>query len=179
MHIDRLWKWPWIGAAYLRLMSRVGNSLARAAVGMHRARAREMPTEVISADFSADVFVLVLGEDECGAGYLGGGGVGGDVLEAGPAPGEQGEPAFATAAQVAQQRVPGSGPGSSSWLPEGLFTGTRMRIPAPASLAASTAPPPSECRRWPTSASSRYLTDTHGPCLMPRDLGTAGRKVHD
>jgi hypothetical protein len=44
-----------------------------------------------------------LGEDEGGAGYLGGAvGVGGDVLEGGPALGEQGEPAFSAAAQVAE-----------------------------------------------------------------------------
>jgi hypothetical protein len=41
----------------------------------------------------ADVFVLELGEDEGGAGYFGEpGGVGGDVLEGGPALGEQSEP---------------------------------------------------------------------------------------
>jgi hypothetical protein len=50
--------------------------------------------------------VLELGEVEGGAGYLGDpAGAGGDVLEGGPALGEQGEPAFPAAAQVAQQRA--------------------------------------------------------------------------
>jgi len=35
-------------------------------------------------------------------------GVGDDVLEGGPALGEQGEPVFAAAAQVAEQRVAGA-----------------------------------------------------------------------
>jgi hypothetical protein len=54
--------------------------------------------------------VLELGEDEGGAGYLGGAvGVGGDVLEGGPALSEQGEPSFAPAAQATEQCVAGAG----------------------------------------------------------------------
>ena len=54
--------------------------------------------------------MLVLGEDEGGAGYLGdAAGAGGDVLEGCPALGEQGEPAFPLTAQFAQQRVAGAG----------------------------------------------------------------------
>jgi hypothetical protein len=53
--------------------------------------------------------VLPLGEDEGGAGYLGGAaGAGGDVLKGGPAAGEQGEAAFCLAAQPAQQQVAGA-----------------------------------------------------------------------
>ena len=57
-----------------------------------------------------DVAVLVMGEDEGGAG-----GVtdlaraGGDVLEGAPAAGEQGEPAFAQAAQGPLEGVAGAG----------------------------------------------------------------------
>jgi hypothetical protein len=66
--------------------------------------------------------VLELGEDEGGTGYLGGtAGVGGDVLEGGPALGEQGEPAFSPAAQVAQQGVPGTGVNIEFLVPGGLF----------------------------------------------------------
>src|SRR5215469_11029297 len=69
--------------------------------------------------------MLELGEDEGGAGYLGGaGGVGGDVLEGGPALGEQGEPALpagAQAAQAAQQCVPRAGADVEFLVPGGLF----------------------------------------------------------
>jgi hypothetical protein len=52
--------------------------------------------------------VLELGEDEGGAGYLDDAtGAGGDVLQDGPALGEQGEPALSLAAQAAQQCIPG------------------------------------------------------------------------
>jgi len=68
--------------------------------------------------------VLELGEDEGGAGYLGGAvGVGGDVLEGGPALGEQGEPALAVAAQAAQQCVPGAGIDVGFLVADGLFHG--------------------------------------------------------
>ena len=51
-----------------------------------------------------------MGEDECGAGYVAGfAGAGGDVLEGAPALGEQGEPAFAEAAQGAQEGIAGAG----------------------------------------------------------------------
>ena len=54
--------------------------------------------------------MLELGEDECGADYLGGSpGAGGDALEGGPALGEQGESSFAQAAQGAEERVAGAG----------------------------------------------------------------------
>jgi hypothetical protein len=54
--------------------------------------------------------MLELGEDQGCPGYLGGPvGVGGDVLEGGPALGEQGESAFSPAAQVAEQCVAGAG----------------------------------------------------------------------
>lgn len=54
--------------------------------------------------------MLELGKDEGCAGYLGGAvGVGGDVLDGGPAPGEQGEAALAAAAEVVQLCVPASG----------------------------------------------------------------------
>jgi len=76
--------------------------------------------------------VLVLGEDEGGAGYLGGAiGVGGDVLEGGPALGEQGEPALSPASEVAEQRVPGAGVNIRSSFPAGFFTGVWTPIPAP------------------------------------------------
>ena len=49
-----------------------------------------------------------VGEDEGGAGYVGdAAGAGGDVLEGGPAAGEQGEAAFSLAAQAAQEEVAG------------------------------------------------------------------------
>jgi hypothetical protein len=61
-----------------------------------------MHTEVVSAN-SVDVFVIELGEDEGGAAYLGGSvGVADEVLEGGPALGEQGEPAFSPPAQAAR-----------------------------------------------------------------------------
>jgi hypothetical protein len=76
--------------------------------------------------------VLELGEDEGGTGYPGGAaGVGGDVLEGGPALGEQGEPAFTAAAQVAEQGVPGAGVNVELPVPGGVLTGVRMPIPAP------------------------------------------------
>src|SRR6202000_2796412 len=68
--------------------------------------------------------MLELREDEGSLGYLGGAvGVGGDVLEGGPALGEQGEPAFPAAAQVAEQRVPGAGAGVEFLVSGGLFHG--------------------------------------------------------
>jgi hypothetical protein len=61
--------------------------------------------EVISPIWP-QVFVLVVGQDEGGAGYIGGSaGACGDVLEGGPALGEQGEPAFAAAAQFPRELV--------------------------------------------------------------------------
>jgi MFS family permease len=81
--------------------------------------------------------VLVLGENEGGAGYLGdAAGVGGDVLEGCPALGEQGEPAYSAAPQVAEQRVPGAGSSVELVVADGLFTGVRMPIPAPSTIAA-------------------------------------------
>ena len=66
--------------------------------------------------------MLELGEDEGGTGYLGGAvGVGGDVLEGGPALGEQGESAFSLAAQSAKERVPGAVPGVGFLVPGGLL----------------------------------------------------------
>ena len=66
--------------------------------------------------------MLELGEDEGCAGYLGGAaGVCGDVLEGGPALGEQGEPAFPAAAQVAEQRVAGAGSGVEFLVPGWFF----------------------------------------------------------
>ena len=62
-------------------------------------------SEVISA-ISFDVAVLEMGEDECGAGNVADlAGAGGDVLESAPALGEQGEPAFAEAAQGALEGI--------------------------------------------------------------------------
>jgi len=78
------------------------------------------------------VLVLELGEDECGADYFGGpAGAFGDVLEGGPALGEQGESSFALAAQAAQQRVPGAVVGVEPLVSGRLLTGTWMPIPAP------------------------------------------------
>ena len=68
--------------------------------------------------------MLVLGEDEGGAGYLGGPvGVGGDVLEGCPPLGEQGESSLSAAAQAAQQRIPGAGAGVEFLVAGGLFHG--------------------------------------------------------
>jgi hypothetical protein len=54
--------------------------------------------------------VLELGEDEGGAGDLGDvPRAGGDVLEEGPALGEQGESSFSLEAQASEQGVPGAG----------------------------------------------------------------------
>jgi len=54
--------------------------------------------------------VLELGEDECGLDYFGGSPrAGGDVLEGGPALGEQGECSFSLAAEAAQKAVSGFG----------------------------------------------------------------------
>src|SRR5215471_2296466 len=51
-----------------------------------------------------------MGEDECGAGYVADfAGAGGDVLQGAPAAGEQGEPAFAQAAQGPLDGVAGAG----------------------------------------------------------------------
>jgi hypothetical protein len=62
--------------------------------------------------------VLELGEDEGGSGYLGDSvGVGGDVLEGGPALGERGEPALSLAAQAAQGGVAGAGAGVELLVP--------------------------------------------------------------
>ena len=78
-----------------------------------------------------------VGEDEGGAGYLGGSaGAGGDVLEGGPAAGEQGEAAFSPAAQPAQQEVAGAlvfvgFPGRGSLFGLGLLAGVQMPMPAP------------------------------------------------
>jgi hypothetical protein len=59
---------------------------------------------------SWDVGVLEVGEDEGGAGDIADlAEAGGDVLEGGPALGEQGEPAFAQAAQGALEGVAGPG----------------------------------------------------------------------
>ena len=50
--------------------------------------------------------MLELGEDECGADYLGGSsGAGGDALEGGPALAEQGQSSFSLAAEAAEQAV--------------------------------------------------------------------------
>ena len=50
-----------------------------------------------------------LGQDEGGADYAGGvAGAGGDVLEGGPAAGEQGKSAFSGGAQPAQEKVAGA-----------------------------------------------------------------------
>ena len=50
-----------------------------------------------------------MGEDERGAGDVADlAGAGGDVLQGAPAAGEQGEPAFAEAAQRAENRVAGA-----------------------------------------------------------------------
>src|SRR5580658_1327956 len=63
--------------------------------------------QVISENF-LEVFVLPVGQDEGGAGYLGDpAGACGDVLEGAPAAGEQGEAAFALAAQPALEEVAG------------------------------------------------------------------------
>ena len=51
-----------------------------------------------------------MGEDECGAGNVADlAGAGGDVLKSAPALGEQGEPAFAEAAQGALEGIAGAG----------------------------------------------------------------------
>jgi hypothetical protein len=51
-----------------------------------------------------------MGEDECGAGNVADlAGAGGDVLESAPALVEQGEPAFAEAAQGALEGIAGAG----------------------------------------------------------------------
>jgi hypothetical protein len=53
--------------------------------------------------------VFPVGQDEGGAGYLGGSAwAGGDVLQGCPAAGEQGEASFSLAAQAAQQEVAGA-----------------------------------------------------------------------
>src|ERR1700745_1742192 len=63
-------------------------------------------------------------EDKGGAGYLGDpAGACGDVLEDGPALGEQGEPSFSPAAQVAQQGVPGAGAGVRVAVSRRVFQG--------------------------------------------------------
>jgi hypothetical protein len=65
--------------------------------------------------------VLELCEDEGSLGYLGdAAGAGRDVLEGGAPLGEQGEPAFSPAAELAQQRIAGAVPISSSYFPAGF-----------------------------------------------------------
>jgi hypothetical protein len=82
--------------------------------------------------FSVDVFVLELGEDKGGPGYLGGA-VGSAVMcWRAAALGEQGEPSFSPAAEVAEQRVAGAGTGVELLVPGWPFDRVRMRIPAPA-----------------------------------------------
>jgi hypothetical protein len=76
--------------------------------------------------------VLVLGEDEGGADYLGQvAGAGGGVLEGGPALGEQGEAAFSLKAEAAEQGVPGAGADVEFLVSGGVLTGTWMPVPAP------------------------------------------------
>src|SRR5262245_41138784 len=69
---------------------------------------RDTGIDVISAN-SCDVAVLEMGEDECGAGDIADfAGAGGDVLEGAPPLVEQGEPAFAEAAEGALDGVAGA-----------------------------------------------------------------------
>jgi hypothetical protein len=76
--------------------------------------------------------VLEAGEDEGGAGDAADfAGAGGDVLEGAPALVEQGEPAFALAAQGPVDGVAGSVSISSSRPLAGCLTGMWMPIPAP------------------------------------------------
>ena len=73
-----------------------------------------------------------MGEDEGGAGDVADfAGAGGDVLQGAPAAGEQGEPAFAQAAQGTLDGI--AGPGIDIELPpaSGLFDGMWMPSPAP------------------------------------------------
>jgi hypothetical protein len=76
--------------------------------------------------------VLEVGEDECGAGDVADfAGAGGDVLEGAPALVEQGEPAFAEAAQGALDGVAGAGVDIEVPPAGGLLTGIWMPMPAP------------------------------------------------
>ena len=73
-----------------------------------------------------------MGEDEGRAGDVADlAGAGGDVLQCPPAAGEQGELAFAQAAQRPLEGVAGAGIYSRSWPPGGWRTGMWMPIPAP------------------------------------------------
>jgi hypothetical protein len=73
-----------------------------------------------------------MGEDERGAGDVAGfARAGGDVLEGAPALVEQGEPAFAQAAQGALDGVAGAGIDVEFPAIAGLLTGMSMPIPAP------------------------------------------------
>src|SRR5579859_5123525 len=68
--------------------------------------------------------MLELGEDEGGTGYLGGAvEVKGDVLEGGPALGEQSESSFAAAAQVTQECVASECAGIEFMVPCGVLEG--------------------------------------------------------
>src|SRR5690242_21476037 len=69
----------------------------------------EIISDQVISENLLQVFVFPVGQDEGGAGYLGDPArAGGDVLQGGPAAGEQGKAAFAGGAQPAQQQVAGA-----------------------------------------------------------------------
>jgi hypothetical protein len=110
---------------------------------------------VISANLF-DVAVLEMGEDEGGAGDVAdAAGAGGDVKGA-PAAGEQGEPAFAQAAQGAEQRDAGGGIDFEVPPVGGLFAATNVDdLSSPPSAAPPRrsrprcSPPVPRCGAWP------------------------------
>ena len=86
---------------------------------------------MISA-ISFDVAIFEMGQDQGGAGDVAGlAGAGGDVLEGAPAAGDQGEPAFAQAAQRAEQGVVGAGIDIEVLPAGGCLTGMWIPMPAP------------------------------------------------
>jgi hypothetical protein len=79
-----------------------------------------------AAPHSCDVAVFEMGQDEGGAGDgTGFAGAGGDVLEAAPALVEQGEPAFAEAAQGTRDGVAGAGVDVEFSAASGLLDGNQ------------------------------------------------------